>query len=341
MLKCAAILGAPGWSSPIVTKSALRETAPDGIGGRLRALRLYWGHTQQQLAERADLGRSEIALVETNRNKGSSKRMRAGLATAFGVTAELLNSYLNEQISERDVAAQSTRKPKRPPSVVGDAPLRRGRPPGARIPGAWGDEGAVDEEWGGPCPARRSLVVSDSSSPLEPEAVQFVRFAESAAPHRLLSSVTSSSGTGISAFPNLQHAALLVAEHLLVDLEVVEHSALALALAAESAADRSVLAWARLLERHVLLTRSGTYLNPWELPALGAAIRRLVARGYISEDVERQAAEAINVTTEPHRLGEADWVGLMESGLSVVAAGTSEMARTEQEAGASGSSRRC
>src|SRR5689334_16601352 len=48
------------------------------------------GWTQDQLAELAGLRRVEVNAVERGRNKGTSARVREGLAKAFGVPAKNL-----------------------------------------------------------------------------------------------------------------------------------------------------------------------------------------------------------------------------------------------------------
>jgi transcriptional regulator with XRE-family HTH domain len=46
------------------------------------------GWTQQKLADEAGLDRVEVNALENGRNKGSTTRIRAGLAKAFGITIE-------------------------------------------------------------------------------------------------------------------------------------------------------------------------------------------------------------------------------------------------------------
>jgi transcriptional regulator with XRE-family HTH domain len=54
----------------------------------VQAERSRRGWTQQELADKAGLDRVEINALENGRNKGSSSRIRDGLAKAFGIRAE-------------------------------------------------------------------------------------------------------------------------------------------------------------------------------------------------------------------------------------------------------------
>lgn len=67
---------------------------------RVRAIREALGLTQEELAERTlRLERVEVQKIESGKNKATTDRVRAGLATAFGVTRDTVALYLDEAIS--------------------------------------------------------------------------------------------------------------------------------------------------------------------------------------------------------------------------------------------------
>lgn len=54
--------------------------------------------TQDELAERAGLDRVEVNAVERGRNKGTSSRIRDGLARAFGVPSSMIGKEPGERV---------------------------------------------------------------------------------------------------------------------------------------------------------------------------------------------------------------------------------------------------
>ncbi|HEX9619863.1 MAG TPA: helix-turn-helix transcriptional regulator [Polyangiaceae bacterium] len=104
--------------------------SPDrlGIGGPLRALRLRLRWSQKELAGRMKLRHSDISLLESGRNRGTSGRIRKLLAAGFGVDAEVFEAYLSGALSLEQIAqriprlAQGEHRSKKRPKVLADLP---------------------------------------------------------------------------------------------------------------------------------------------------------------------------------------------------------------------------
>ena len=102
------------------------------LGTRLRLLREAYGWTQEEVSARSVddegqvLRRIEVGHVESGRNQARTKRIRSGLANAFGVDENDLFDYLEGRIGlpeflrERKVQDRSRRKedPKSPYEVA-------------------------------------------------------------------------------------------------------------------------------------------------------------------------------------------------------------------------------
>ncbi|WP_437958561.1 helix-turn-helix domain-containing protein [Sorangium sp. So ce119] len=65
------------------------------LADRLKALRKAMQLTQEQLAERSGLRRTELPRLEGGSNKGSSLAIRQALADGFGLTLDQINAYLD------------------------------------------------------------------------------------------------------------------------------------------------------------------------------------------------------------------------------------------------------
>ncbi|WP_437798471.1 helix-turn-helix domain-containing protein [Sorangium sp. So ce693] len=65
------------------------------LAERLKALRKAMQLTQEELAERSGLRRTELPRLEKGSNKGSSLAIREALADGFGVTLAQINAYLD------------------------------------------------------------------------------------------------------------------------------------------------------------------------------------------------------------------------------------------------------
>lgn len=65
------------------------------LADRLRALRKALGWTQEELAEKAALRRTDVVRLESGANKGGSVAIRQALASAFDLTLEQTNAYLD------------------------------------------------------------------------------------------------------------------------------------------------------------------------------------------------------------------------------------------------------
>ena len=327
--------------------------AARGIGERLRALRLCWGFTQLDLAGRAKLGRSAIALLETNRNKGSSWQSRSGLAQAFGISLETFDAYLRGALSELEVVRASSSRPAPPVWLARAASSQLGRPAGTLRPtawaapefkGLWASEAAPTPAGAGTAHSETTETAhgkaagtahsettetahgkaagtahSETTETAHAEAADTARAeatgtarAGSPRPPRRLSYATADRLDEIAQRPNLARAIALVIEHTGVESTAVRHSALALALAAESLADRSVLEWAQLLDRHVRRMGSGPRFNPRGLPELMAAMQECCALTAPSA-VERAASAALRGEAEPRTLDKAAWLQRIEA----------------------------
>jgi transcriptional regulator with XRE-family HTH domain len=71
--------------------------------------------TQQELADKAGLDRVEINAIENGRNKGSSHRVRDGLARAFGVPLATVAAEAGDQkaaTTDAEVSVEYERNPK-------------------------------------------------------------------------------------------------------------------------------------------------------------------------------------------------------------------------------------
>lgn len=269
---------------------------------RMRALRLYWGLTQGELADRSGIPRPAMALLETKRNKGSSFRLRERLAQGYGVDVQVINNYIAGDLAPVDVVRESSCPPAPPPigteGKPEPSPSRRGRPAGKLMPEAWRDAKFIQ------------LVVRDGmSGPAALLGASDQRPAPSLteASRRLSYATAEVDEDEWDCFPNLARAVDLVVEHTGASLAAVEHSAQALALASESRTDRSTLEWAQLLERHVLRMRSGSRFNPRSLPALTGAIQRALGKAPLGR-VEQAAAEAARAEGDPRLLDESAWL---------------------------------
>ncbi len=300
-------------AKPSNPKRVFEDPETTALCQRSLALRLYWGLTQVELAKAAGVPRPTIALLETNRARGTSKRLRRGLAQAYGVPDRTLDAYLAGRITEVDVLRVSTRTPvPRLATEEAQGHRKRGRPAGQLTPGAWRDSRVTALIGGDGSPDSRSgkLSVRDGAGRGKSRGTTSLGSARPD-PRRL-----SYASTGVAdeweRFPNLAHAVDLVADHTGADLAAVEQSALALALTTTEGTDRSVLAWAHLLESMVTRLRSGTRFNPRRLPALREAIQRASAK--VSPPlVERAAVEASRRAVEPRSLDTAAWLELIEA----------------------------
>lgn len=76
------------------------------FGPRLRALREALGWTQEQLAYRSGLRRTEISTLEQGRNRGRSLRVRTWLASGLGLSHEALEPYWTGDVPLEEVLAQ-------------------------------------------------------------------------------------------------------------------------------------------------------------------------------------------------------------------------------------------
>lgn len=92
-------------------------------GDRLRAFRQAVGLTQEELAERADLDRVEVARIENGWNQGTSTRICFGLARAFRLWPETMEAVLAGELAAS--AAQDR---------VGEADLKERATPTTRSP---------------------------------------------------------------------------------------------------------------------------------------------------------------------------------------------------------------
>lgn len=75
------------------------ETTPSPV----RLLRHALGWSQELLAERAGLLRTEVSKIETGHNKLSSFATRQAIAKGFGLTMEQLADLLDERLSVKAV----------------------------------------------------------------------------------------------------------------------------------------------------------------------------------------------------------------------------------------------
>ena len=83
------------------------DIVSDGdIGDRVRALRKLIGKTQLDAALRGGFARSDLAKIETGRNKISSMRAREGLAKGFGLSLADLNDYLAGRMGVDEAASR-------------------------------------------------------------------------------------------------------------------------------------------------------------------------------------------------------------------------------------------
>ena len=72
------------------------------LGDRVRNLRKACGWTQEQLAKRADLRRTEINRIERGTNQASSHAMRQSLAKGFEISTIHLDLYLSGALQLKD-----------------------------------------------------------------------------------------------------------------------------------------------------------------------------------------------------------------------------------------------
>jgi hypothetical protein len=81
------------------------------FGARVKELREALGLTQKEVAERSGglLTREYVGVIEGGHNKGTSWKVRSGLARAFCIDPELLTSYATHGYSTADVIAKAVR----------------------------------------------------------------------------------------------------------------------------------------------------------------------------------------------------------------------------------------
>jgi transcriptional regulator with XRE-family HTH domain len=72
---------------------------------RVLALRRQLGLTQEKLAERAGLSRSEVVKLEGGGNKARSARIREALAMACDVTIDRMSAYLSGSVPLHELLA--------------------------------------------------------------------------------------------------------------------------------------------------------------------------------------------------------------------------------------------
>jgi len=77
-----------------------------GIGPKVRALRHHLRWSQKDLSDRAEFRRSDVSLVESGHNLGTSVRIRKALAKGFGVDVRTFDAYLDGELALGKIAAK-------------------------------------------------------------------------------------------------------------------------------------------------------------------------------------------------------------------------------------------
>lgn len=73
---------------------------------RIRALRTALGLTQEQVADRGGLDRTEVNKLEAGKNQATTDRIRASLAVAFASTRDDIAAYLEDRIGLDEILAR-------------------------------------------------------------------------------------------------------------------------------------------------------------------------------------------------------------------------------------------
>jgi transcriptional regulator with XRE-family HTH domain len=84
----------------------------------VKELRRLLSLTQDDVAERGGLDRSEVAHLETGRNKATSARMRASLALGLGLPRDVLEAALDGKVTP-EAAVEAARLPAMAPKTLG------------------------------------------------------------------------------------------------------------------------------------------------------------------------------------------------------------------------------
>lgn len=84
-----------------------------GPSARVRDLRAALGLTQEQVATRGGLTRTDVNKVENGRNQATSHAVHKGLARGFGLTSDDLDLFFDGSLSVQDAAARA-----RPPRAA-------------------------------------------------------------------------------------------------------------------------------------------------------------------------------------------------------------------------------
>lgn len=86
----------------------VKEDDANAVGERVRQLRHLLDVTQEQIADRAGVRRSDIARVENGHNKAGSYDMREKLARAFGLSLEDFVSMIEGKLSPQTASKRAS-----------------------------------------------------------------------------------------------------------------------------------------------------------------------------------------------------------------------------------------
>lgn len=256
--------------------SRRKQAAREAIGERLRLLRQTIGWSQNELARRTDLRRTEISVIEAGRNTGWSWRVQTLLCQGFGVPKQVLDQYFGGELPVSAVAQLVTARsehngapepkaerarPVRPPEPAPSKAAAAAELPKLRLAvDLLAEDSGVDREF---LDVMAHNVASLVERPADRETLQWVRELQTR-----LGQLRSEVQTNPMRIPNLAEAVRILLKEQPLAEPKLKTAAARLVSDTSDPLSASTAFWFRLLDRE--LTEAPASHHPEEARASSA-----------------------------------------------------------------------